>query len=183
MKLDFSNPVEISTQIDPNQVEINVNDKSLFRRASDGAMIEIDTEIEAREITGQVDQELDEVFEAFGAAVGTGGKALIVITFFIRFLLKFAMNHILGHVRSLSLITHLFMMQISFPVIALTFFSYVFEFVTFDLIPTDLIYPYIFDFSGDKPYSAQAEAIGYESRYIVWNLGSLFLYIILILLG
>ena len=47
------------------------------------------------------------------------------------------------------------------------------------MIPTDEIYGAIFDLNSD-PYSEQAQSIGYESRYVVLNTGSLLFYLVVI---
>ena len=46
----------------------------------------------------------------------------------------------------MSIITHLMMMQLKFPACAMLFYGSVFEYVTFDLIPTDDFYDKVFDF-------------------------------------
>jgi len=56
------------------------------------------------------------------------------------------------------------------------FYESVLEFVTFDLIPTEELYDLIFGVE-NEPFSESAENIGYESRYIVQNSGSVSLYI------
>ena len=63
----------------------------------------------------------------------------------------------------------------------MTFFSGLFEFVTFDIIPTEEINEEIFGWEND-PYNEQAEEIGYESRYVFENSGSIPYYILLGLL-
>ena len=47
--------------------------------------------------------------------------------------------------RSLALITHFMMMQLMVPQNAASFYAGLFEFVTFDIIPTDDIYDKLFD--------------------------------------
>ena len=62
------------------------------------------------------------------------------------------MNNILGQVRSLSFITHLMMMQLNYAASASYFYSFLLEFVTYDMIPTEEIYGTFFDFESD-PFS------------------------------
>ena len=71
------------------------------------------------------------------------------------------------------------MMQLKFPASAMIFYAALFEFVTFDLIPTDELYQKIFDFENKEPYSDEADNIGYSSRYLIFNSGSLTLFIFL----
>lgn len=45
---------------------------------------------------------------------------------------------------------------------------------TFDLIPTDLIYPYIFDYQESVSFNANFEAVGFDSGYLAENMGTVF---------
>ena len=88
------------------------------------------------------------------------------------------MNNVLSQVRSLSLVSHLMMMQLTYPAASVVFYAAVFEFVTFDVVPTDGAYAAIFSFK-DVPYSQQAANVGYPSRYFVPNSGSLPMFMLL----
>ena len=81
--------------------------------------------------------------------------------------------------RSLALITHFMMMQLMVPQNAASFYAGLFEFVTFDIIPTDDIYDKLFDEGWrTEPYSPEAEGTGYGTRLLYSNLGSVFWIII-----
>ena len=105
---------------------------------------------------------------------GKGGLAIAAILSYFRF---YGMNTILSQVRSLSLITHFMMMQLRYPAGVSVFYSSIFEYVVFDFIPTDNLYESIFDFENKEPYSEQAEDIGYPSRYLIFNSGSITIFI------
>ena len=68
------------------------------------------------------------------------------------------------------------MMNLEYSDLQSGFYESVLEFVTFDLIPTEELYDLIFGVE-NEPFSESAENIGYESRYIVQNSGSVSLYI------
>ena len=109
------------------------------------------------------------------------GKASIIAAFLLGFFFNMGMNKLLSQVRNLGFVTHLMMMQLQYPATIALFFSKVFEFVTFDIIPTELFYPYIFDFP-EGAYSEEADLIGYYSRYIILNAGSITLFLLSYLL-
>ena len=94
---------------------------------------------------------------------------------------NFSVQNLLGQVRSLNYITHYMIMQLNYAAAVSIFYSTLFEFVTFDIVPTDEIYAEIFDFDSE-PYSEEADNIGYGSRLFIENTGSLFIYAILIAL-
>ena len=73
------------------------------------------------------------------------------------------------------------LMRLIFPPVAVVFFAGLLEFVTFDLIPTDVIYAIVFQWV-NAPYSDEAENIGYSSVFMIENAGSIPIYILLSLL-
>ena len=120
-----------------------------------------------------IDEGLAETIKSVAETAGTFGKGTILAVTLISFFGYNIVAQILGQVRSLSLITHFLMMSLIVPQNAIIFYSGLFEFVTFDIIPTDLVYDKLFDDSWvTEPFSEQAESIGYETRLIFSNLGS-----------
>lgn len=77
------------------------------------------------------------------------------------------------------MITHLQMMQLNVPPSAIIFFSALFEFVTFDIVPTEDIYAKTFAWD-NIPYSESADNIGYASRQIIENTGSVPIFLLII---
>lgn len=71
-------------------------------------------------------------------------------------------------------------MQLSYPPATVTFYAVVLKYVTFDAIPTDGPYDEIFGFE-NVPYSLEAASVGYESCYIIYNSGSVPIFMIAIL--
>ena len=69
------------------------------------------------------------------------------------------------------------MMQLGYPAGISVFYAAIFEYVVFDFIPTDNLYENIFDFENKEPYSEEADNIGYPSRYLIFNSGSVTIFI------
>ena len=90
------------------------------------------------------------------------------------------MHHVLSKVRNQAMIVHFMVLQLNYAAISSFFFGFMIEFVNFDLIQMQAIHAYFFGFD-NVPWSAQAEYVGYESRYFIENTGSL-LYVYLILM-
>lgn len=90
------------------------------------------------------------------------------------------MNNLLSQVRSLAIICHLLIMQLNYPPSAVLFYAVIFKYVTFDAIPTEGAYDNIFGFT-NIPYSIEAASVGYESRYLIVNSGSIPVFLIAIL--
>ena len=51
--------------------------------------------------------------------------------------------------------------------------------LSFDAIPTEYFYPQIFGFADETPFADQFAELGYESKYVITNLGSLFMILVL----
>ena len=71
------------------------------------------------------------------------------------------------------------LMQLVYAPVCVIFFGKILEFVTFDVIPTEEIYAEIFAWE-NVPYSEQADAVGYSSRYIIECSGSIPIFIFVI---
>ena len=82
------------------------------------------------------------------------------------------MNTFLSPVRNLQIITHLMMLSLVYPECSEPFFAQLFEFITFDLYNTDKMYDEMFGFD-HEPFNEFADAIGYPSRYLIFNSGSM----------
>ena len=70
-------------------------------------------------------------------------------------------------------------MQLNYAAAVSVFYSSLFEYITFDIVPTDEIYGNIFNFESE-PYSHEADSIGYGSRIFIENTGSLLVYLIVL---
>ena len=69
-------------------------------------------------------------------------------------------------------------MRLVYPPIVVLVFAVVFDSVSFDLIPTDYVYPTFLSFPNDSPFSPECAQIGYKSRYFILNSGSISIYIV-----
>jgi hypothetical protein len=84
---------------------------------------------------------------------------------------------VLDKIESLNLYTHLVTLDLLFPANVGDFVSQLFPLITFDLIPTEYIYPGMFktDQITDEPLTAQLADVGYNGKLVINNLGSLLL--------
>ena len=105
-------------------------------------------------------------------------KGAVSSFLFLSFFIGFSMKPVLDQIRCLQMIVHLMMVDIILAESCLLFFAKILEFVIFDMIPTEHIYPLIFFFTNDSAYTEEAEALGYGSRYLIINTGSVTIFII-----
>ena len=119
------------------------------------------------------------MLDSVASVIRIVGKSGLFLAALFSFLFSYSMNSLLAQVRSLSLITHLMMMQLEYPAPVAIFYAGIFEFVTFDLVPTEGLYDAVFSFRETEPFSEEADNIGYSTRYAIENSGSITLFIFL----
>ena len=85
-----------------------------------------------------IDEDLAETIAGLGENLTGVGKTGLWITTVLIFLLNFQMNSFLSQVRSLSIITHMLIVPVRYSAAISTFFSVVFEFVTFEIVPSGI---------------------------------------------
>ena len=104
-----------------------------------------------------------------------GGVTYVILPIFF----VAVMNQILSQVRSLSIITHMLLIHVQIPGIAMLFYMKIFQIVKFDIFEAvfkfDEVLDTIFNFD-QLPINQDASDLGYESRYIIINLGAIVFY-------
>ena len=89
------------------------------------------------------------------------------------------LNQLLSQIRSLSLVTHMLLLPVKIPAIAIIFYEKIFEIVKFNILESvfrlDKLLAMIFELDG-TPISQDASDLGYDSRYIIINFGSIMVY-------
>lgn len=163
---------------DHNVLKVVFVEGSFFKRLSDGRPIPDNTQIQ-RHLPQQLNIRKAQTIQMIAETIQRSGQGSIILSLFVQQFVAFSMNNLLSQVRNLAIITHLMIMQLNYAASASYFFSFLFEFVTYAIIPTDDIYGSIFGFESD-PLSEQADNIGYGSRFVIENTGSLLIYLFVI---
>ena len=113
--------------------------------------------------------------EASDIIMNCGGVTYVILPIFF----VAVMNQILSQVRSLSIITHMLLIHVQIPGIAMLFYMKIFQIVKFDIFEAvfkfDEVLDTIFNFD-QLPINQDASDLGYESRYIIINLGAIVFY-------
>ena len=103
--------------------------------------------------------------------------ALVIVKFSV-------LNKILSQIRSLSIITHMMLIQIELPGIVMIFYSYILDIVKFDIMETvfafDALVAWIFELP-DEPVDEAAESLGYGSHFLITNMSALLVFFIILL--
>lgn len=155
IRLEFTKPFMISQASEKNSVQINVWDPSLFVRQKDFKAIAPLKSFELQ-VPAIVDRESAAAVEALASNISTAGQGITVVIFILTYGINMGMQNILSQIRNLGIITHLMMMKLQYPGTMQIFFAKIFEFVTFDLVPTEHIYPHFLQLD-EVPYSEEAE--------------------------
>jgi hypothetical protein len=92
------------------------------------------------------------------------------------------LNQLLGTISSLGIIIHFVCINLDYPLRMQLFFGGLFPLITFDPLPTDIAYNYLFEtqsFEDDQALTEQFDIVGYGSRLVYDNMGSLLVFILL----
>ena len=84
----------------------------------------------------------------------------------------------------MQLVVYLPLISVKFPATANMLYKEIVKITTFDILPTDDFYPYLFSFNEDKfkAYNDSFEDFDFGSTIFIMNLGSLFFLMSLILI-
>ena len=94
----------------------------------------------------------------------------------VNFLLNSAMERLWLMVNGLQLIVAIPLIPVKYPANAATLLGSLIDIANFDLVPVDLIYPYIYDFDESEAFNYEFEQAGYESGYLAENMGTVFVF-------
>ena len=153
-------------------------DENLFVREADSVPI-IRGQTMKIPLTTQCPTSEKERVEALADATVSSTSWLIIAVIILEFSL---LSKVLQQVRSLSIIVHLLLIDVRIPATVTIFYQKIFEVVSYDLFEEYLYFgdflEWAFDLK-DRAVSDRAEELGYESHYIVTNLGSLLVFFVL----
>ena len=112
-------------------------------------------------------------------SVATATKSILYISVclvVLSFILKAALSFLLSIIKNISLMVHMFLLTLNYPVNLLNFMNIMFPLVMFDIIPTTEIFEIMFHFKEvpDHSLSDQFDTLGYSSIFSVNNLGSIY---------
>ena len=82
-----------------------------------------------------------------------------------------------GMVNVMQLIIKMPLLNITFPQNAANFYTFLTSVANFDLLPTEKINNYMFNFTKETEHDLNFEAMGYETDALFDNLGSMVYYI------
>ena len=88
---------------------------------------------------------------------------------------KHSLAYLLAFVEFLALMSHMMLINLATPANTEFFFNYIFDLISFDIVPTNWVYDKIFK-NDNVPLTVKFATLGYESKLIAPNLGFLFIY-------
>jgi hypothetical protein len=100
----------------------------------------------------------------------------VAASFVFSYWLSALLKYLLSLIASLSIIMHMFLINLNYPVQMMKFFGTIFPLIVFDIFPTSIPNENIFHFAEiftDYGLSDQFSIAGYQSIFSVNNIGSL----------
>ena len=178
MNLNFTKPLFISSNIEPDQVKINFNNLDMFSDIYGQPLERSSTEL-IRTIPKQMPSAAEAaVLNAAKDGVGNGAIAASTFNFILNFLLSGAMQFLWDLINSQQIVILLPLFASQIPANAMVMFGAIMQIAAFDAIPTDPVYEYL-ELDGKDPINDNFESVGFETILIMHNLGSLALFIAL----
>ena len=130
INLNFTNPELISSENEPNVARIYFIKPQMFARKSDYIQIDEETSVEI-ELLPQVAPDMYSTFQGLADTTVKSSSILMVILSLIQ---TGALNQILAQISSLSILTHLLLVQVQLTGQVIIFYSKIFEIVKFDVL-------------------------------------------------
>ena len=112
---------------------------------------------------------------AIGAVAGAAVTTVSITTFVINIFLAASMQLLWGMINALQIMVHYPLLNLRFPANADLILSSFMSIASFDIIPTDSLYDWLFNLEDDGAHTDQLEIMGYESKNLIDNLGMVFL--------
>ena len=182
-QLYFENPEYISTDSgagpDKIQIELNLEDIVHFRNANDTQQIETFANgTYSRAYLGRqfpADSLLSaEAVDDIGIAVYYTTSIVLASNLVLNSIIIGALNTLWTMINGLQIIVHLPVFDTQFPANANTLLTYLIEVANFELIPPSLLENVLGSFEETWPLNENFGAIGYETRLLIQNLGSVY---------
>lgn len=106
-------------------------------------------------------------------------------TFVVNTVCQCLFIYLWGFINTLQLILYLPMLNVYFPKNVKLFYSILLPLANADIIPPEISTMHVFEISDDldNPYNDILEEMGYETHNVILNMGSLFIYLGLLLTG
>ena len=163
---------------EPNIAAIYFLGPEKFARESDSIQISQNTVLEI-DLLPQATPEAAIIIEELADATVNTHVAIVALLLSN----KLVIASIFSQIRSLSVITHMMLVSVQIPSTVMIFYSRIFEIVKFDVLEElfriDLLIDYLFRFEREQE-RGDVQQLGYESPYLVRNIGTVFIAFIFI---
>jgi len=109
----------------------------------------------------------------------------VVVNLIIMTFVQLGFSYLWGLINTLQMILYLPLLKVGLPKNVKLFYSILLPLANLDLIPPQYSTELIFDISSDEdhPYSPVLEEMGFETHNVILNMGSLYVYFMLLLLA
>ena len=117
---------------------------------------------------------ITDTIEASAETVQTGSVALCAGNAVTNFLLAGSLNQLWGMINNLQIIIHSPLINVQFPGNAFILYDNMIVVATFDFLPTDDFFPYIFpNVPFEDAYTDKFDRLGYSHTFLLFNMGTM----------
>jgi len=100
-------------------------------------------------------------------------STVFAANFVINLLLAASLNQLWSTIHTQQIIVLMPLFKVNLPGNAAVFFNVLMTVASFDVLPTDNFYDKVLNTTPTLPLTANFEAVGFESMYFLYNMGSL----------
>ena len=199
LKITFENPIYVSMEEEHEVLRVTFNGGSLFV-SEEGMLLELPQEREAilrtrvlqQSETGNMYLQLEAripkqvptegghatAIQALDTAASSS-KFVLLANFLMNLVLSASLNQLWVMINTQQLIVLLPLMNVQLPSNAAIFFKSIFQIAAFDFYDFNDIIHEVLDLEPTEPFNENFEDIGFESKYMINNMGTMiFFYII-----
>ena len=120
------------------------------------------------------------VLSASTQTLSSSMNTLVVSNLALSFMLRASLSLLLGLINCLQIVVYMPLIQVKVPSNVGVLLSKLIDVATFNILPMGMINARVFNFTETPPYSDNAYQASFKTRNILENLGSLYVYFLLL---
>lgn len=175
LELAWTNPTAVSASQPEDTITVTFNGP--FFDKEDGLPLE-KTNIKLTKVLPPqvVPGTLTDAVAAAGDTLQAGSTTMLAGNAVMNIFLQGSLNQVWGMINNLQTIIHAPLINIQFPGNAFMLYEVMITVATFDILPSDVFLPAMFpNLDQEEAFSDKFERLGYETQYIIMNMGTMFL--------
>jgi len=181
LRLYFDQARWVSSNSNPDKFKLIFRDPLIFT-GQNGLQIEKEHYVLERDLPPQLGADDSEAQAVIGEAV-EGAKNALRVNFVLTLVLSAGLNQLLQMIHTQQLVVLMPLFKVIIPANASLFFAQMMAIAAFDLIETGPYLDVLLNLPPSDPLNSNFAAVGFESRFVLHNMGTLLLALVIYLVS